>query len=1285
MKKRFQFSVFSFEVKRAVISSELPMAPESKIQNSKFKIPCFPPCSPRGFALVMVLGFVVLLTVIVLAFFSNAMLQRQVADSSANNVRADLFALGAVDTIIGDLKQEIAACSTTTNITTGSITTTLYYPKAALNAVPALAGSTGTNGLENLVKRSAAGVPFYSGGPTRAASSSTTNASQNGRSYTTARWNKHLLLAKGNSTSTTDLTPTNTFTAPDWILVARDSSNPTSWNTNMCWSQTNSTTVVGRYAYAIYNEGGLLDANVAGYPSTVTSTNTAYKSASAYADLTQIGMSQTDVDALVNWRNAASYDSSSTNYVNYVANNPVGFLKTANTNMASGETDRQFASRQQLIEFFNTKLRATTNAPLQNALQYLGTFSRSLNQPSYRPDPARPKVTLSSYIMGSSTYAGGNTAYNQQDDAFNPAFRKIRVQAAFTRNDGSQAQVGDPLVKTRFPLNRLCWITCEGPSATASAAVRQSYLDQGIPQALLDAGNAANILKYFGLTWAPGPGTNGRGGSWTYTHVNNGNISTLDVLLNAREPDFFELLKASIAAGSAAKGVLGVGAGLPTSSAQYKLFEQSSVDNQIIQIGANIINQSAPDNFPRWIIFNDGSLNRTFWGVVDMPYLYGLISEYVLVRQANPSVTSSNQLLDSAVPPEPTLTDGGNAAMLQLPIIWNPHAIGTVAPGPAPSNLRISVSHNSAAAPSTPASTWRGYIRPLYGSASVSNNATIPQYSGINRGCIPTQWGLGNFTSSNETVITMPAPGTANNNTLIFSYNDNLYREPTPLMRVNIPAGSNLQLDTGHVLMNARQLDASGNATGTIYGPSGIPELNTGDRFIGFFLGQFPIRWAQTTTTANVTSTNNLSVSSVVAGYQGYGFTYSLEYDAGNGNWVPYQQKILDPTSWTPYQPPRDAIASASDSATASVLYGMALTGHSNSGNVNLCWDPRTKRWASNFDVWRTNLGFLDGGSKTIVGSVRPSYGLGSPCHSLWLGGISKDMMYTNTGSYLIDADGIVRRPMGAWVPGGATASTGLPMATVWTSSTQTGANAGPNISSRPIILHRPFRSVAELGYVFSDTPWRNLNFSTPESGFAALLDTFCINDSGDSNAMVAGKVDLNTRQPSVLSAVMAGSIRDELQSTQITASEITPIAQALVSRTTDFTTAGKGPLSNIADLVGRYSAGLSADSSYCNGTISPSYSGFSKDLALYSGGATSANNLVQRLRESAMRALSDTGQAGIWNLMVDLVAQAGRYSGSAGNPDQFVVEGEKRYWVHLAIDRETGKVIDQQLEPVNE
>ena len=67
------------------------------------------------------------------------------------------------------------------------------------------------------------------------------------------------------------------------------------------------------------------------------------------------------------------------------------------------------------------------------------------------------------------------------------------------------------------------------------------------------------------------------------------------------------------------------------------------------------------------------------------------------------------------------------------------------------------------------------------------------------------------------------------------------------------------------------------------------------------------------------------------------------------------------------------------------------------------------------------------------------------------------------------------------------------------------------------------------------------------------------------------------------------------------------------------------------------------------------------------------------------IRALADVGQTRSWTMMIDVIAQSGRYGAQASSVDDFIVEGEKRYWLHVAIDRFTGEVIDQQLEAVNE
>jgi hypothetical protein len=53
---------------------------------------------------------------------------------------------------------------------------------------------------------------------------------------------------------------------------------------------------------------------------------------------------------------------------------------------------------------------------------------------------------------------------------------------------------------------------------------------------------------------------------------------------------------------------------------------------------------------------------------------------------------------------------------------------------------------------------------------------------------------------------------------------------------------------------------------------------------------------------------------------------------------------------------------------------------------------------------------------------------------------------------------------------------------------------------------------------------------------------------------------------------------------------------------------------------------------------------------------------------------------------MIDVIAQPGRNKPNATSPqNDFIVEGEQRYWVHVAIDRFTNQVIDKQIEVVNE
>jgi hypothetical protein len=138
-----------------------------------------------------------------------------------------------------------------------------------------------------------------------------------------------------------------------------------------------------------------------------------------------------------------------------------------------------------------------------------------------------------------------------------------------------------------------------------------------------------------------------------------------------------------------------------------------------------------------------------------------------------------------------------------------------------------------------------------------------------------------------------------------------------------------------------------------------------------------------------------------------------------------------------------------------------------------------------------------------------------------------------------------------------------------------------------------------------------------------------------------------------------------------------------LVTRTAAGTTA----LASRADLVGTWNfAGTPAAAATAlatNANPNSYYTGFSADIGTLGGIIGTPVALVPRQREAVMRALSDVGTARIWNLMIDVVAQTGSYPSTAQSLANFNVQCETRYWLHVAIDRFTGQIIDQNLELV--
>src|SRR5438128_1140461 len=197
----------------------------------------------KGAALIIVLALVVLATGFGLAYLTRTTTDRQLAQSSYNDTSADLLARSALDITVSDLKQEIA---------TNPVDQAHIQP--ARYGVPPI---TDPQTIPNLIRRS------FSGDPTgRTSSVSSGLAAANGRVISLARWNSHYLIPRASTGNAIDSTPVSSFTAPDWVLVSAQGPTPAPVPS----------AVIGRYAFAVYDEGGLINMNVGGFPTYASAT-----------------------------------------------------------------------------------------------------------------------------------------------------------------------------------------------------------------------------------------------------------------------------------------------------------------------------------------------------------------------------------------------------------------------------------------------------------------------------------------------------------------------------------------------------------------------------------------------------------------------------------------------------------------------------------------------------------------------------------------------------------------------------------------------------------------------------------------------------------------------------------------------------------------------------------------------------------------------------------------------------------------------------------------------------
>lgn len=1212
----------------------------------------------RGIALVVVLFALALVTIVILAFFNLALLNRNISFSSAGQARANILALSALDYIKGDFIAEIQAGSVNEVDPNGS-GIPIYLPTTNAAMVPyrMTTNVAPTSGYPpSLVKWSSGTYPLWpaspsygnQAGPIRAyAGYSSSNASVNGHFIDASRWTKP------------DFGTNTTFPAkitPEWVYLTRQGilTNAAPVMATLAnAAPTNPSYVVGRYAYTVYDEGGLLDVAAAGYSPSLFSTLTAdlaRKGNQGFADLTQLDtaltlLTKSQIDSFVNWRNAQT-GATAASYLTYLTNTApaTGFLKAA-----SG--DQAFLSRQDLIQYWTGPLAASPKL-----LPYLTTFTREKNAPSWGPQHNAYDPTKLTYWRGADTNTvdpanptSGRISYAYFDNQnstnalnsvaqgiYNRFLPNVRVGATFQRNNGDQAISGEPLVKTRFDLNKLAWIA------------NGNILPAGV--------TATDVYNFFGLKA-------NTDGSWTYNHGDATRILRMDEVASAkREPDIFELVQAVILQGS-----LGLCSGDPRASGvndknaggEFYRFAQKldaigwacpiyryDVDGKIVyaqekyqiaQIIANMIDQYDADNYPTEIVLN----GEHFYGIENLPYIHAVADTALRSAPGAISFPASSAATSAVGNPLNSIFQAYVHRWVTVSL-WNPHQNSIYAGTTGTGAFRVCITAGNEAPT----------VHDL-GATIAGTSVAGSSYSG--RTFEPPSSPITDGTLGNGTGTDGPA-------WIGFYLNDypNRFSEPTAIS------------------YSASFTDPALGGTANMNHPDGKVATALGWQRAGIYLGwsnspDDPLKvskcapyWTGPPAHALPALKYHAANINFLANNSGptvFGLTLELQYQDVAGKWHTYEvlrglvhsrdgvgDAYMEPADpeWAKWiQTTKDAVSSPGPLTAGQEAW------------VNTFLDPRAPRM--NMAALRTPVSLTNSySSVTQLVTAPPTGPHYVNAASLGVGGSYYVNNLTNNTSYYMDRDYIARvGDAGGWTNSGVVASP-LPAAAQ---------------VQRPLLLNRPFRSVAELGYVFRDDPWKSLNLISANSGDGGLLDIFYIGSgspaaSKATPSVIAGRMNLNSAAANsvfgatsgtvgspTVNALLAQGLKDYLLTDASTVSTtISPLVAGTLSTNMVSFIRTNGPLVNLSDLPSLYPQTT---------VVTTEYPG------------------LKGAREAMVRSLADSSNTRSWNLMIDVVAQSGKISPAAVNLNNFIVEGEKHYWLHVAIDRFTGEIIDQQLEPV--
>jgi len=966
-----------------------------------------------------------------------------------------------------------------------------------------------------------------------------------------------------------------------------------------------------------------------------------------------------------------------------------------------------------------TKVVAATNPSVTNAIPYLGTFSRALNAPSWFPE--QDATSMPGYYNGLFTYSeyGGNISEtpstssgyfyvnpyrdnaetntdSQGNRVANRDIPNVRwpndATVTHYRDDGTSytysVKAGDPSVKYRFSLAKLAWLTPTGPAPGISATA---------------------ISNCFGLVWDPQnfSSTPYHYDRWDYVATNNTTplaIKTLDqVAADGREPNFFEMLRAGILSGS-----LGHCPGPNTGN--YSSWDQKAPadsygvaatnletfytdkSRHILQIGANIIDQSDSDSIPTALYlqlwnFGTGSTSteqdlafNTVYGQENLPYITRL-NEIDLEDWYDG--ISSNGYWKEWIHPE----------------IWNPYQVPP--PGVTLANHPTQFRIHAYGSVSFQCAQNSGNWRPTLAGGRTWASSGAGAYAPLMNYDSPSSYTYHRpADGSSMTIATCAAPdslpvtGTtaANAPANLVYFTDvgsaaSIYYSCPLWLTYDYPGFGSYtnSVSYGAYYSNCPISNFQGtHMLNMFYPPNDYVENNGVDlyptnnlwqgwEFVGLFTGEYTCPDVNEQTNGQGVGVN---LTSTMGGNPLY---ISLECQDTSNHWHPYSfiSRLVGLS---------DCGLNPGSITTNFMGTPGSATGHAANGVINIentegrhfkRVDPRTDRFS--IQGGRRNWSYPKMPPLSSDNPQNGAYYHNEGCHPLAEYGFSEnggaDYQWQENQSanntFYADPDLVVRPGDGYrqnittgdgcslynGISSGSsgnktTPASGLPTNTVMTPT-------GSAQVRRPVILNRPFRSVAELGYAYRDLPFKTLDFFSTSSADAGLLDLFSV---VDEPPIVAGEINVNHAPLPILSAIFNGSQKMEINSPSVSSNFMTLAESTNLATTLSLSLEQTNSIINRADIVTQNS-----------------------DIIFNKLYASNLNYANKPLGEAPVRSLADVVNTRTWNLFIDVVAQSGHMSPLAKSMNDFVVEGERRYWLHIAIDRYTGKIIAEQLEPVYE